>query len=446
MSSTACTFAGSDIATSSARSPTIAIGSASWRLATWLVTRFAAAMSTLKTREVDVVEAVALGERDGDALGADRAALEQHAIGGRAGRRRRPRSPRAPARASTGRARRSPRSASAAAPPRAARRAHAVGADEARSPARRAARPAAGTPTQPSRSPSAARAHRFKRCNAPGPALEAERALRDEDREAVDGRRRRRSRAALSKRGGSGRVDEVDNLLIATKQHRNPAPSVLSASSRARTFVHAHGRGVHEQIGGPRARRSRSTPRSSASASRALRRAVPDGDRARRPRAAPRPPRARCRRRRARCALRPARSSADRRDQARARRCCRPRSCRRARNVSVLAAPIARAAAVARVGERERGVLVRDRDVGADEAGRRQRPHGLLEQLGRQRQQLVAPAAQAERRERGARASPASGCERPASRGRRGGPGALGGRSRALRRRAARRCVARAAL
>ena len=64
-------------------------------------------------------------------------------------------------------------------------------------------------------------------------------------------------------------------------------------------------------------------------------------------------------------------------------------------NVSVLAAPIARAASARRVGERERRLLVRDRHVDAAEAGGGQRAHGLREQLRRQRQRQVAPVVEA---------------------------------------------------
>ena len=69
-------------------------------------------------------------------------------------------------------------------------------------------------------------------------------------------------------------------------------------------------------------------------------------------------------------------------------------------NVSVLAAPIGLRGLRRRVGQRERPLLVRDRDVDAAEARGRQRPDGLGEQLRRQRQALVAPVVQAERGER----------------------------------------------
>ena len=59
--------------------------------------------------------------------------------------------------------------------------------------------------------------------------------------------------------------------------------------------------------------------------------------------------------------------------------------------VSVFAAPIARAASLGVVGQRERRLLVRDRHVRAAVARRRQRAHRLLEQLGRDRQLHVAP-------------------------------------------------------
>ena len=85
-------------------------------------------------------------------------------------------------------------------------------------------------------------------------------------------------------------------------------------------------------------------------------------------------------------------------------------------NVSVLAAPISRAASRRLVGERERGLLVRDRHVDAAEAGRGQRPHGLGEQLRRQRQLQVAPVGQARPPRAPRCASRASASGRPASR------------------------------
>jgi hypothetical protein len=51
------------------------------------------------------------------------------------------------------------------------------------------------------------------------------------------------------------------------------------------------------------------------------------------------------------------------------------------------------------VGDRERGMLVGDRHVRPDEPAGRERARALLEQLGRERQSLVAPALEIASRE-----------------------------------------------
>ena len=53
------------------------------------------------------------------------------------------------------------------------------------------------------------------------------------------------------------------------------------------------------------------------------------------------------------------------------------------------------------VGDAQRGRFVRDRHVRADESGLRKRAYGLVEELGRDREPLVAEPLQAERGERG---------------------------------------------
>ena len=172
------------------------------------------------------------------------------------------------------------------------------------------------------------------------------------------------------------------------------------------------GAGVHGA--GRRARRTSASARGPPCGSRP---APP-----RRPRrAAPRPRRARCRRRRARArSPRPA-SRGIAATSARRVGVVGVRSRRRA-NVSVLAAPIARAALGRLVGQGERGLLVRDRHVRADEAGAApQRAHGLVEQLGRAPAAAGSASRAGRARRARPRASPASGCGRPASRGRRDG-------------------------
>ena len=90
--------------------------------------------------------------------------------------------------------------------------------------------------------------------------------------------------------------------------------------------------------------------------------------------------------------------------------------------LSVFAAPIAARRRRRRVGEGERRLLVGDRDVRAAEAGRRQRADGLGE-AARAAPAGAGSASRAPARARPAPrcASPASGCGRRASRGRRGG-------------------------
>ena len=116
----------------------------------------------------------------------------------------------------------------------------------------------------------------------------------------------------------------------------------------------------------------------------------------------------------------PAGELAERRDRARARRCSPPRSSPSAANVSVFAAPISRAASLGLVRERERRLLVRDRDVRAEEAREPRARASSREQRAAARAGAgsASPPARAPRAPRCA--SPASGCARPASRGRRG--------------------------
>ena len=157
---------------------------------------------------------------------------------------------------------------------------------------------------------------------------------------------------------------------------------------------------AHAELGGERARalgRPVPDPTSAAPASRSAQTTA---------RALPPAPRT--------SAVRPRRRLAAARRAGPARRCCRPRS-RRRPNVSVLAAPIARARARRLVRERERGLLVRDRHVGAARSRRRgSARHGLGEQLGRDGQQLVAPVDSRARRSRVVHRRRAAVGDRPA--------------------------------
>ena len=84
------------------------------------------------------------------------------------------------------------------------------------------------------------------------------------------------------------------------------------------------------------------------------------------------------------------------------RRCCRPRWRRRARSVSVLAAPIARgAAAVASSASASAASLCGIVTLAPAKPAAGQGAHGLGEELGRDRQALVAPAVEPDRAQRG---------------------------------------------
>ena len=200
----------------------------------------------------------------------------------------------------------------------------------------------------------------------------------------------------IEERGAAGPVDHV-------RHEASDAQRIgldRQALERDVRFAQSDARAVHDQRGGlggshdpsaevgdERARRARG------SGSRPSRRRLPRRA-GRRPRPAPRRPR----RGRAPCG-RPGRRRAP--PAARARRCCRRWIAPDGSNVSVFAAPTAAAIGRRLVGERERGLLVRDRDVEPAEARRAERADRLGEARGRQREPEVAPVAQPGRGERG---------------------------------------------
>src|SRR5829696_6805813 len=90
-------------------------------------------------------------------------------------------------------------------------------------------------------------AHRVQRSGAPGPYLEAPRALADEDLETVDAP----AAPALGltqELGAAGSIHQVD--------HARVFPEVIGVYrdllERLRRVVQAHGRAVHEHFGRPR--------------------------------------------------------------------------------------------------------------------------------------------------------------------------------------------------
>ena len=130
----------------------------------------------------------------------------------------------------------------------------------------------------------------------------------------------------------------------------------------------------------------------------------------------------------------------ERGDAARARRCSRPRSCRRRRSSAC-----SRRRSCAPCRSPRRRARAPPPCAGSSRWRRRsprapERAHRLVEQLRRHRQALVAPVASARARRARRSASPASGCARPASRGRRAAASAVlagragGRRSSSLRR------------
>ena len=237
-----------------------------------------------------------------------------------------------------------------------------------------------------------------------GPARERERALAHEDLEAVDGRGAGVARGA-DERGLAVAVDEVDDDRPGDALHR------------ARVgVVEADGGAVDEQVGGLLRVGGADAELLGERASRARGVRLWTRDLACRPASAPTPRRGRCRRRRARGRCGAAGRAARR--GGRGRRCCRPR-CGRRLNVSVLAAPIARGRVGGVGGQRQRGLLVRDGHVGADEAGLRQRAHGLGEQVRRHRQALVGASRSGRARRSRFLHRRRARSARPASRGRR---------------------------
>ena len=200
-----------------------------------------------------------------------------------------------------------------------------------------------------------ASAHGVERRLRARPALEAQRALADEDLQAVDGRARPRSRAARSSARAARAVDQVDDA------SRTPDGSAAAARRRRRGRRGVQLTSISAATGssttcGRRAPRARSRVR------------FQHAHRRRPACAAPRRPRAPSRRRRARARV------------ARRRRRAPPGSpgasvlsasiAPSSPKVSVFAAPIARAVVGRLVGERERRLLVRDRHVRAVEARR----------------------------------------------------------------------------
>ena len=393
--------------------------------------------------EVDEVEPVALGERDGDPVGADLPAREQDLLGRRAGLARRPaiasstcsRERQAELDDDVGRASRATRSrARRRAARRWARRRLRVGGSR---PA--AASAPAGVPrAQPSATPPVRRAP-SRRAGARRPVqrskLSAPWATRISSPSTVG---RPSSRAAATSGVGVGGVDEVDDARTATKQigiqGQRPERVVRGSYvrpcrpwSRSRADPPRRGRvdrrhaDVRRELARALGRRLQTA--TSAPASRSAQtaaRAVPPGpehDALERP-----PGRAPS------AAISPGASvlaASIRAVGARTSACWRRRS--RARRRVALSASASAA------------VLVRHGHVGADEAGGRAAPGPS------RRRARAAPAAagsvqpaQAERARTRRGASPASGCGAPASRARRAGRrGAVRRRSRAPRRRAA---------
>ena len=212
----------------------------------------------------------------------------------------------------------------------------------------------------------------------------------------------------------AGPVDQVD--------HEASGTQVIGRDGKLLERGHSgsarpDGRAVDQEVGAP-ARSTARTPSRRPAPARApgcgSRRDVDRARLAQRPGGGARG----CRRRRARapCARPGGSASAA---SSPARPCCRRRSRRRSK-VSVFAAPIAARRVASVVGERERGLLVRDRHVGAAEA----RPRAARAPSPRRAPAAAAGAGSASRRARAPRArrcaSPASGCARPASRRRPG--------------------------
>ena len=121
-----------------------------------------------------------------------------------------------------------------------------------------------------------------------------------------------------------------------------------------------------------------------------------------------------------------------------ARRCWRRGSPPSSANVSVLAAPIARAAAVAASASASAASLCGIVTLAPTKPGGGQRAHRLLEDLGRHRQPLVVPVLEPELGQRRVVHRAASGCGRPASRGPRGASSGLSSATGPCRRAASR--------
>ena len=241
--------------------------------------------------------------------------------------------------------------------------------------------------------------------SSPGPALEAARPLAHEHLEPVD-----HARAALLgpalERASRGAVDEIDHDARASTSG-SPSSESVGSQPDARWRSRA----------APRARAlRRRAPRTRRQLGRPLGRAVPDGHLG--ARLAQRPGRRARRRRPLRARARSRARGSPSASSSPPASVLSPAIARRRSKVSVFTAPIARGGVAQLVGQVVRRQLVRDRHVGAAVAGRRQRPHRLVEALGRHRQlRRSASRARAPRTRRSS--SPASGCARPGSRGRR---------------------------
>ena len=121
----------------------------------------------------------------------------------------------------------------------------------------RSLRSAAGRLAGAGSPPRAARAHDLQRRRAAGPQLEAERPLRDQHLEPVDGARAMRSGGGEQLRG-SGAVDEVDDIRVLTDLIERQSELVERLSRQWPSVLRpgpsqAHGGAVDEQIGRPRA-------------------------------------------------------------------------------------------------------------------------------------------------------------------------------------------------
>ena len=238
------------------------------------------------------------------------------------------------------------------------------------------------------------RAHRLARRRPAGPALERRCALCDQDLQTVD--HARPSSSAL--RRGARAAGPVDHVHDAGFRHPSYRPRSAGALNGASPGAEADGGAVDDDLGapGPLHRRGRRGRRRAARPARGVRfqTATSAPARAQRP---GRGPRRAARAEHERAAPGRVDSRAPRAGPA--RRCCR-RGSAPASKVSVFAAPTARRGHRRGVGERQRGLLVRDRHV----ERRGSRPPGARARSPRTARAAAAAAGSASRRARRRRA------------------------------------------